>query len=163
MQTPSDCAPIEVSRRIAAPAAHIFAILADPRRHPDIDGSGMVLASLADGPVTAVGDVFVMKMTSRKWGDYEIDNHVVALDPDRSITWAPRAGRGHPHAGRPPLGHTWSYRLVPDGPTATVVTEIYDCTRAPAADRAEIRNGELWRPGMERTLEMLEQLATRAG
>jgi hypothetical protein len=30
-------------------------------------------------------------------------------------------------------------RLTPDGPDATVVTEIYDCSRAPEEDRAGMR------------------------
>jgi hypothetical protein len=35
----------------------------------------------------------------RKWGDYEIDNHVVEYDADRFIAWESRAGRGHPNQG----------------------------------------------------------------
>jgi uncharacterized protein YndB with AHSA1/START domain len=35
-----ECTPAEVSRRIDAPAAEIFQVLADPARHRDIDGSG---------------------------------------------------------------------------------------------------------------------------
>lgn len=30
--------PVAVSRRISAPAPGIFALLADPARHPDLDG-----------------------------------------------------------------------------------------------------------------------------
>ena len=35
----TECKPVEVSRRIEAPAARIFEILADPQRHVDFDGS----------------------------------------------------------------------------------------------------------------------------
>jgi hypothetical protein len=38
--TGSEREPVAVSRRIAAPAAGVFLILADPRRHTDLDGSG---------------------------------------------------------------------------------------------------------------------------
>ncbi len=34
--------PITVSRRIGSPASEIFQILADPGRHRDLDGSGML-------------------------------------------------------------------------------------------------------------------------
>jgi len=157
------CPPIEVSRRIAAPADRIFRVISDPGRHADMDGSGMVCGAVTEGPITGVGQVFTMTMQSRKWGDYEIDNHVVEYDADRFIAWEPRAGRGHPNQGKPPLGHRWAYRLTADGPDATVVTEIYDCSRAPAEDRAEMSNGNLWVPGMVETLERLEQLCTDPG
>ena len=162
MTSADACPPIEVSRRIAAPAERIFGILSDPRRHADMDGSGMVLGAVTDGPITAVGQTFVMKMQSRKWGDYEIDNHVVEYDADRLIAWEPEAGRGHPNQGKPRLGHRWAYRLTPEGADATVVTEIYDCSKAPAEDRAEMSNGNLWVPGMVETLERLDRLCTAA-
>jgi hypothetical protein len=34
--------PITASRRIGSPASVIFQILADPARHRDLDGSGML-------------------------------------------------------------------------------------------------------------------------
>jgi hypothetical protein len=157
----ADNAPIEVSRHIAAPAHDIFAVLADPRRHPELDGSGMVLSAVTDTPVTAVGDVFVVAMQSRKWGSYEMDNHIVEFDPDVAIGWEPQAGRGHPDAGAPRLGHRWIYRLAPDD-TGTLVTEIYDCTVLAAEDRAEMSEGRLWIPAMEGTLERLDALCTSA-
>ena len=41
--------PVSASTTIAAPPSTVFAILADARQHPRIDGSGTVLG-LADGP-----------------------------------------------------------------------------------------------------------------
>jgi uncharacterized protein YndB with AHSA1/START domain len=155
--TTDECPPIEVSCRVAAPADRIFALLRDPRQHPAIDGSDMVVEPVTTEPVSGVGDVFVMRMQSRKWGDYEIDNHVVQYEQDRAIAWEPQAGRGHPLVGTR-HGHVWAYLLSPDGPGATVVTETYDCSRAPAQERAEMRNGELWREGMVASLERLRSL-----
>ena len=40
--------PIEVSRRIEAPAAPIFEVLANPQRHMDFDGSGMLRVTEGD-------------------------------------------------------------------------------------------------------------------
>ena len=54
--------PITASRRIGSPAAEIFQILADPVRHRDLDGSGMLQELVSGGTISGVGDVFVMKM-----------------------------------------------------------------------------------------------------
>ena len=58
---------VAVSRRIEAPAVDIFAILADPRRHTELDGSGMLRGAVTATPVTGVGDVFVMRMYHQPW------------------------------------------------------------------------------------------------
>ncbi|MHB1497462.1 MAG: hypothetical protein ACYCXN_06065, partial [Acidimicrobiales bacterium] len=47
MARDNSCKPVKVSRRIEAPADRIFAILADPVRHLDFDGSGMLRGSLS--------------------------------------------------------------------------------------------------------------------
>jgi Polyketide cyclase / dehydrase and lipid transport len=156
----NDCPPLEVSRRIGAPAGEIFRILASPSGQVHIDGSGMLQAAVSTRAVAGVGDVFVMAMRSSKWGDYEINNHVVEYDADRLIAWEPHAGNGHPDADLPRHGHRWTYRLEADGPDATVVTEIYDCSRAPEELRANVSHGELWRESMMATLERLEALCT---
>src|SRR5271157_2790595 len=43
--------PVEVSRRIEAPATHIFRILANPQRHVDFDGSGMLRGAVHYRPI----------------------------------------------------------------------------------------------------------------
>jgi hypothetical protein len=82
-----------------------------------------------------------MKMFFPHLGDYEMNNHVVEYEPDRRIGWEPEAGRGHPGAApdnpdSARWGQRWSYQLTPDGPGATIVTEIYDCSQAPEDERA---------------------------
>jgi hypothetical protein len=96
-------------------------------------------------------------------GDYEMNNHVVEYEPDRRIGWEPEAGRGHPDAApgspeRARWGQRWSYQLTPDGPDSTLVTEIYDCSRAPEQRRAEMDDGKIWAEAMNQTLERLEAL-----
>ena len=54
--------PIAVSRRIGAPASVIFPILADPGRHRELDGTGMLQGVISGSTISGVGDVFVMKM-----------------------------------------------------------------------------------------------------
>jgi hypothetical protein len=156
---------VRVSRRIAAPAAVIFGVLADPRRHTELDGSGMLRGSVTAAPVSGIGDVFIMKMYFSALGDYEMNNHVVEYELDRRIGWEPESGRGHPDAAKGQderrWGQRWSYELVPDGAGATIVTEIYDCSGVPADARAGMNDGEVWADGMARTLERLDAASTK--
>jgi hypothetical protein len=166
--TDDDCPAVAVSRRIRAPAPDIFQVLANPVRHPEFDGSESLRGAGSAAVISAVGDVFVMKMYFPHLGDYEMNNHVVEYEQDRRIGWEPEAGRGHPDAapgGSEPArwGHRWSYQLAPDDPDATVVTEIYDCSRAPEEERAEMDNGNIWAEAMAETLERLDALCTRQG
>jgi hypothetical protein len=163
--TDTEYEPVAVSRRISAPAHEIFQILANPARHLDLDGSRMLRGAVTTSMITGVGDVFVMRMYYSRLGDYEMNNHVVEFEPDRRITWEPVAGRGHPDADpqspvSPRWGHRWGFELTPDGPGATIVTEIYDCSRAPAEERLEIDNGKIWLESMAKTLERLDALCT---
>ena len=163
--TASDYHPVSVSRRIEAPAARIFAVLADPRRHLEIDGSGMLRGPSSDGVITSAGDVFVMRMYFAELGDYDMNNHVVEFEQDRRIGWEPEAGASYPDVeSQSPAerrwGHRWSYELTPDGPDATIVTETYDCSRAPEEERAGMNDGQVWRSAMAATLERLDRACT---
>jgi len=158
--------PIAVSRRICAPASEIFQLLADPRRHRDLDGSGMLRKVVSGTTICGVGDVFVMKMYFEELGEYHMINHVVDYEPNRRIGWEPEAGPGHPNAepeatrqGR--WGQRWSFELTPVGPDVTIVTETFDCSRVPEDQRVDIDNGNIWVESMHRTLERLDQLCTR--
>lgn len=150
---------VAVSRRIPASAATIFAAVSDPRRHSDLDGSGMLRGTDRSEPVSAVGDVFVMKMHYGPIGDYEMNNHIVRFEHDRAIAWQPVCGRGHPDAGTPEArwGQTWTFELQPEGPDATIVTETWDCH-----DAAEDEGGEHWVPAMAATLARLERACAGA-
>jgi hypothetical protein len=112
----------------------------------------MLRGAVTTAPVSGVGDVFIMKMYFSELGDYEMNNHVVEYELDRRIGWEPEPGRGHPDAAAGQdgsgWGQRWSYELVPDGAGATIVTEIYDCSRAPERARADMRDGEVWADGM---------------
>jgi hypothetical protein len=158
-----DCPPVEVSRRIGAPAADIFRFLADPRRHVELDGSGMVRGTVSAAPVAGIGDVFVMKMHYSELGDYEMNNHIVEYELDRRIGWEPEAGHGHPECGSAEArwGQRWSFRLDSDGPASTIVTEIYDCSRVPEHERVAMDNGRCWIDSMAATLERLDKLCCR--
>lgn len=156
-QTESPPYTVAMSRRIEAGAPAIFDILADPRRHTEIDGSGMLRGALTDSVVSGVGDVFVLKMyLERLGGDYAMANEVVEYEVDRRITWEPRRHDIDQPAG----GHRWGYELTPDGDRATVVTEVFDCARWPEEDRTSIEEGRIWVEAMTQTLERLDELCT---
>jgi hypothetical protein len=154
--------PVAVSRRIGASADAIFQLLANPSRHLDLDGSGMLRGAVTDALVSGIGDVFVMKMYYSEHGDYEMNNHIVEYELNRRIGWEPESGRGHPDAASADArwGHRWTFDLVPDGPHETIVTESYDCSRAPEIERAAMDDGRVWIESMAATLERLDELCT---
>ena len=162
--------PVEVSRRIEAPAALIFEILANPQRHMDFDGSDMLRGAVIDRPISGVGETFTMKM-HRLGRDYLMLNYVVEFEPNRRISWEPAPGDLATAGGNPskvgiPAGYRWGYTLTPDGDNATVVTEVFDC--GPEENRwILLHEGGEWINGtnsvlesMTATLERLEKVST---
>jgi uncharacterized protein YndB with AHSA1/START domain len=157
---------VSASRRIAAPAAEIFQILADPAKHPVLDGSGM-LRPTPDQPVLGqVGDTFTVAMYLPDLGDYLMLNRVIAFERDRLIGWEPTPGDevASRNAELPigaSQGYNYGYRLQPDG-EATLVTEIFDCTEADQSIRDAVRDGQGWIPAMQQSLTRLATLVERA-
>lgn len=163
--------PIEVSRRIDTAAAPIFEILANPQRHMDFDGSGMLRGAVLDRPISDVGDTFTMKM-HRLGDDYLMLNYVVEFEPDRRIFWEPapgdpsRAEGDDPSNVGIPAGYRWGYVLTPDGDDATVVTEVFDCGTEEIR-QSLLHDGGAWINGnnsvlesMAASLERLERITT---
>jgi hypothetical protein len=153
-----------VSRKVPASAEAVFALLADPTKHPEIDGSGMLRSAVSTESITGTGDSFAMRMRNDEMGDYEMINHVVEYVAGRRIAWEPVLL----HAGRPEdepdvgvrSGHRWSYDLEPVTSDATVVTERYDCSNAPAWLQKAVKGGQRWKVSMESSLANLERLCS---
>ena len=107
--------PRRVSRaaEVHAPAAEIFAIVADPRRHGELDGSGTVHDTVSGPSRLSAGARFSVKMT---WYGlpYRITSRVTEFAEDRVVEW------------QHPLGHRWRWELVPLGDRLTRVTETFD-------------------------------------
>jgi uncharacterized protein YndB with AHSA1/START domain len=157
-----DRTSVSVSRRIDAPAADIFKVLADPARHPEFDGSGMLRPGASNAAISGVGDVFVMKMFFPARGDYEMQNRVAVYQADRCIGWEPSLRNvDAAEADQSGNGSRWTFELTADGPGATVVTETYDCSASPEYVRQAVDNGKAWLAGMAKTLERLDDLCTK--
>ena len=158
-----NCPPVSVSRTIGAPAEKLFGILARPDRHPLIDGSGMLREATSDAVLTGVGDVFTMTMHNDEMGDYEMSNYVVQYDLNRRIGWEPELKAATRQEDQEAIGdraeHLWAFDLVPVDAGSTLVTETYDCSRAPEWLRKAVRGGERWRESMTLTLEKLDALS----
>ena len=106
---------VSVERLINAPAAQIFALIADDGRHSSFDGSGTVDHSSERSAPLSLGSKFGMSM--RLGIPYAITNTVVEFDENRLIAWR--------HIG----GHRWRYELDPAG-AGTRVRETYDWSTA---------------------------------
>lgn len=127
-----------VSTTVDAPAAAVFAVLADPANHAAIDGTGWVRDALDGEPITRTGQLFRIAMYHDNVpdGHYEMANKVIAFEPDRAIGWEPgqEGEDGTVEYG----GWTWHYDLDPVGPQKTTVTLTYDWSAVPAALREHI-------------------------
>ncbi len=134
---------MSVERVINASPEAIFDLLADPRQHPVIDGSGTV-RGMRDAPERLhLGDKFGMSM--RRGIPYRIRSRVVEYEENRRIAWAP------------PGKHRWRYELEPtDG--GTKVTETFDWSTAISPRFIELMKYPEKHPrSMEQTLERLAE------
>jgi len=104
---------VSTSRVIHAPAAAIFDLLADPRQHHLLDGSGSVVEVKDAPPRLFLGATFTMRM---KMGvPYVTKNVVVAFEENKTIAW---------HHG---AKNVWRYDLSEfDGETTVTESFTYD-------------------------------------
>jgi uncharacterized protein YndB with AHSA1/START domain len=115
----SEATIVNASLDIAAPAATIFELIADPAQQPRWDGNDN-LGEAAEGQrVRTVGDVF----TTTLLNGLVRENHVVEFDEGRLIAWQPS------EPGSPRPGHLWRWQLEPLDDAHTRVTHTYDWTR----------------------------------
>ncbi|WP_333619096.1 polyketide cyclase [Dietzia sp.] len=124
---------IEVSRTIPATPRELFDLLRDPWGHVAIDSSGM-LQSASGEPVSAAGEQFIVHMDRESLGDYDLGKYDVAVrftnvEPG-SETAAAEIAWTIDGAIKPPIGHTYGYRLEPLPEGGTLATSIYDWSTA---------------------------------
>ncbi|MCW2541157.1 MAG: polyketide cyclase / dehydrase and lipid transport [Frankiales bacterium] len=139
---------VTVSRVIPAQPQQLFDLVADPRRHPDIDGGGTVRRVQPGGPDRlSLGASFGMQMHLA--ADYKVLNTVVEFVEPLVIAW------------RHFNGHIWRYRFTPVNGRTEVVEE-WDARQAKARRSLLLlgfprRN----RAAMTASLANLEVLATQ--
>ena len=110
-----DAGPHKVSRsvEVRAPAAQLFDLVADPRRHTELDGSGTVKETVNGPGRLGEGATFSVKMTQHGF-PYRITSRVTEFDEGRVLEW------------RHPMGHRWRWEFDPQSPESTRVTETFD-------------------------------------
>jgi uncharacterized protein YndB with AHSA1/START domain len=144
---------VSVERVINAPAADIFAIVADASRHPEIDGSGSVKQLKEGAPEKlTLGCTFGMSM---KLGvPYSMSNTVIEFEPDKRIAWQTTfAGP----LGRIIGGRIWRYELETSGGDSTLVRETWDITQD--KQRFMLKAGPVGKQTEQAMTKTLERLA----
>ncbi len=102
---------------IDAPAEKIFALLSNPRKHSQLDGTGTLRDTIFGPEKLVLGSKFGMNM--HLGIDYRITNTVEEYEENRLIAWR--------HLGR----WRWRHELLILGPNQTQVTETFDGSYAP--------------------------------
>jgi hypothetical protein len=148
---------ISATRRIAAPASRIFAVISHPNGHVAIDGSGMLMAAPDAQPLRAVGDSFLMNMDREPLGDlplgkYQTVNKVTKYEQDTELAW--QVGS----ADHKPIGHVYGYRLDPLGDLETEVTSYCDWSEVPERWLARLSWPVVPVTALESSLDNLQQL-----
>ena len=139
---------VSAERVIPASAQRIFDVLADPRLHAEIDGSGTVRGAVEGPERLSLGTRFGMRM--RVVVPYRITNEVVEFEEGRRIAWR--------HWSR----HVWRYELFPRDDGSTLVRETFDWSTALAPWYIELLGYPRRHPAsMAATLERLEAYLDR--
>lgn len=153
---------VTLTRRIAAPAETIFAIVGHSQGHADLDGSGMLVGPIDPKPLTEVGQTFDMDMDRAPLNDipglgtYQVRNTVTKLEPNRLVEWTIGG------IDTPPLGHVYGFELAPDG-DGTTVTHYCDWSNIVEQLRAAGREWPIVPVSMlEVSMDNLTRLAEEA-
>ena len=141
---------VTASRDIAAPAAEIFELIANPSQQPRWDGNDNLSEAPAGQRVRAIGDIFVMTLTV---GSVR-ENYVVEFDEQRRIAWQPN------EPGKLAPGHLWRWTLEPTDTSHTHVTHTYDWTQRTDEQRnprARATTADKLRASLDRLAELVER------
>jgi uncharacterized protein YndB with AHSA1/START domain len=146
-----DLFSVSVERVVPAPPQEVFALLADPRRHPEIDGGGSVREAV-DGPDRLHrGARFGMRM--QLGGSYSMTSTVTEFEEGRRIAWQPRPTSSL--LATAIGGRVWRFELTPvEG--GTLVRETWDI-RSERFPPALLAYRWKARQDMESTLVRLEE------
>lgn len=152
---------ISSTRVIAAPASAIYALVASPEGHVQIDGSGMLVASPDSKPVTAVGDTFLMHMDRAPLADipdmgkYDVTVIITNIAEDQLVEWGILANDGKP------FGYVYGYALKAVGGHSTEVTTYCDWSGLSEKRKARIAFPIVPLSMMVKSLDNLEAIVTK--
>lgn len=138
---------VSVRAVVNAPASEIFALLANPHRHSELDGSGTVGANISGPERLALGGKFSTHMQQGPM-KYRTTSTVTQFADDRVIEWQVGAGQ------------KWRYELVPTAGGGTEVTETWDVREVPGVVGFGFKLTGMYgrnAKGMEETLRKLQQ------
>ena len=143
---------VSVERFVKAPAERVFALLADPSRHREIDGSGTLRDAKGGSTRLALGSRFGMNM--KAGAPYVMVNEVVEFEADRRSAWQARPDRAW--AAKAIGGRIWRYELEPfEG--GTLVRETWDISQERVPPLVWGLRG-LTRLSMNRTMDRIQKL-----
>lgn len=145
---------VTVERVIPASAETIFALLTDPTRHHDLDGSGTVMGTKQSSAKLGPGSTFGMRM--RIGVPYSTSNTVVEYEENRRIAWQTGASG---LVGRVAGGRIWRYELEP-AESGTLVRESWDISQDKMRGILRMVAASNTRKAMEKTLARIEELTT---
>jgi uncharacterized protein YndB with AHSA1/START domain len=151
-----------VERVIPAPPERIWALVADPRRHQDINGNDTVRDAFDVPERMSLGSTFGMNMDFG--GAYTMVSTVIEYDEGRRIAWQSRPPTGGARWRHLFGGRIWRYELEPvDG--GTRVRESWDLTQEGKLGTRNV----VWayrrktKQNMERTLDRIASIAAEHG
>lgn len=151
---------VAFSAEVAASAQEIFALVSDPHRHHEIDGSGTVQSQASGPDQLKTGDRFSVRM--RVFGvPYTLPLRVLLAQSPTELQpgvleWVQ------------PTGHRWRWEMVPceTGPERTLVTESYDARAQLRFVRAALTASKVYARnarGIEASLSRLQRLFSPDG
>lgn len=138
----------QVSRRVVvnAPASELYALVANPHRHHELDGSGTVGQNISGPEHVVQGDEFSTHM--RQFGmNYRTTSTITQAETDRVIEW--QLG----------IGQKWRWEFESLDENTTQVTETWDIREIPGVAALAFRIGGLYGrngKGIEETLRRLQ-------
>jgi uncharacterized protein YndB with AHSA1/START domain len=145
---------VTVERTIPATPAAIFALISDPSRHHEFDGSGTVRDAKNVPDHLKLGSRFGMSM--KLYIPYAMVSTVVEYEQDRLLAW--QTLPPVPIVDKVSGGRIWRYELEPvDG--GTLVRESWDISKEGLLTKLVVRRAAaVTRKNMAKTLERIEQV-----
>lgn len=144
---------MSVERTIKAPPERIFALLADPARHREIDGSGAVRDPKSEPQKLVLGSRFQMSMHMLL--PYSMVSTVIEYEENRRLAWQTR---GPTALGALAGGRVWRYELEP-AEGGTLVRETWDISRESPLTKWLVRSAATTtRKNMTATLARIAEL-----